>query len=157
MKLNPQTFRVKSETLALRCEVCHLADCFDPTTGDCARCSGIRLPETDSGSVPQLSDTRPPIIILAVRKISQLMLYCLYGIGGSLLFCLVSAILQSIGFSPPGRVFFLAGISLLALSICLLTPLICLYFFLMTLYVTFDVCRELYRWARSLMTPTSES
>lgn len=85
------------------------------------------------------------------------MVHCLYGIGGSLLFCLFSAILQSIGFSTIGRVFFLGGIGLLVLSICLLVPLIFLYFTLMMVYVTFDVCRELYRWVRSWITPASQS
>lgn len=38
------TFQVKTETLAVRCEVCHQADLFNPATGACSRCAGIEKP-----------------------------------------------------------------------------------------------------------------
>lgn len=34
-------FQVKTESPALRCEICHQVDQFDPATGACTRCEGI--------------------------------------------------------------------------------------------------------------------
>jgi hypothetical protein len=38
------TFQVKTESLAVRCDICHQADQFNPATGICTRCSGIEAP-----------------------------------------------------------------------------------------------------------------
>lgn len=32
---------IKHETLPIRCEICHQADCFDPELGSCTRCGNI--------------------------------------------------------------------------------------------------------------------
>ncbi|MEW6737097.1 MAG: hypothetical protein AB1489_37770 [Acidobacteriota bacterium] len=32
---------VLRESLPMRCEICHQADCFDRTTGRCSRCSNL--------------------------------------------------------------------------------------------------------------------
>jgi hypothetical protein len=37
-------FKVKTESLAVRCEICHQADLFEPATGVCTRCAGIEPP-----------------------------------------------------------------------------------------------------------------
>lgn len=34
-------FQVKTESPAIRCEICHQVDLFDPATGTCTRCEGI--------------------------------------------------------------------------------------------------------------------
>jgi hypothetical protein len=39
--------KIKTETLAQRCEICHQADCFDPERNYCTRCAGV---ETEAAS-----------------------------------------------------------------------------------------------------------
>ncbi|MCS7079776.1 MAG: hypothetical protein NZ585_06970 [Chloracidobacterium sp.] len=36
-----QPLRVRSVSLAVRCEVCHQADCYDPATNICTRCRDV--------------------------------------------------------------------------------------------------------------------
>ncbi len=38
------TFEVKTQSLAVRCEICHQADLFEPATGVCLRCRGVVPP-----------------------------------------------------------------------------------------------------------------
>jgi hypothetical protein len=37
---------IKRELPAIRCEICHQADCFTPETAFCTRCAGIVVPST---------------------------------------------------------------------------------------------------------------
>jgi hypothetical protein len=37
------TITVKRELPAMRCEICHQADCFTPETGVCTRCAGLTV------------------------------------------------------------------------------------------------------------------
>ncbi len=53
------TFQVKTESLAIRCEVCHQADLFEPVTGVCSRCSGIQTNPADQESAPSLLSLGP--------------------------------------------------------------------------------------------------
>ncbi len=43
------TFQVKTESLAVRCDICHQADLFDAETGSCRRC-GALVPRTMEGT-----------------------------------------------------------------------------------------------------------
>ncbi len=36
-----QPLRVKSVSLAVRCEICHQSDCYDPVTNTCSRCQDV--------------------------------------------------------------------------------------------------------------------
>lgn len=151
MNLRPKTFIVRKEAPAARCEVCHLADCFDPATGTCERCRGILLPELPSTRVPYLADTPPPMMLRVIRKISGMMLYCLYGLGASLCILTVAATLDHFHFSQAVQVALTLGTTLLILVFCILVLLIILYFTCMVGYVTYDMGRELYVWIRSLL------
>lgn len=37
--------KIRKEKFAVRCEICHQSDCFNPQTQYCSRCSGLRIPE----------------------------------------------------------------------------------------------------------------
>lgn len=43
--------KVKNESLPTRCETCHKADCFDPQTNICSRCSNIEDEEVTTKPV----------------------------------------------------------------------------------------------------------
>lgn len=45
--------RVRSVSLAVRCEVCHQADCYDPTTNICSRCQDVLPLVTPRKSLPE--------------------------------------------------------------------------------------------------------
>ncbi len=45
-------FTVKAESLAVRCEICHQADLFNPATGICTRCAGIDVLKLEKRPVP---------------------------------------------------------------------------------------------------------
>lgn len=38
-------FRIRTERLPVRCEICHQADLFDGVSGRCGRCEGVSLPK----------------------------------------------------------------------------------------------------------------
>jgi hypothetical protein len=40
--------RIKKESFALRCEICHQVDCFDPMANYCSRCEFVSIQETKS-------------------------------------------------------------------------------------------------------------
>lgn len=68
------SFRVTSESLPARCDICHQADCFDAATGACSRCAGLVLEVLSEPSVdPGIRPARPR------RMLFQLMLsvFCL--------------------------------------------------------------------------------
>lgn len=50
----PNNLRIKQQSLAARCDICHQSDCFDPETNRCSRCESagqsrdpIRPQDTD--------------------------------------------------------------------------------------------------------------
>lgn len=48
-----ETFRVKSEGLPYRCDICHQDDLFDPLSGHCSRCSAL-IPILEPPVLPPL-------------------------------------------------------------------------------------------------------
>ncbi len=56
-------FLVRRETNAVRCEICHQVDLFNPATGHCIRCAGVELPTPatiphvieNEGRLPEMS------------------------------------------------------------------------------------------------------
>jgi len=43
MESKPTKLKIKYESVPERCEICHKADCFTPSTGHCSRCSALVL------------------------------------------------------------------------------------------------------------------
>lgn len=53
------TFSVKSNSLPVRCEICHQSDLFDRLTETCGRCAGLITPKLQSGIRPKYQRLRP--------------------------------------------------------------------------------------------------
>lgn len=56
-------FLVRQEKLAVRCEICHQVDLFNPETGHCARCARVTppsLPEYPQPVQDETVQTQPP-------------------------------------------------------------------------------------------------
>ncbi len=62
MSKQSHPLRIRNVTLATRCEICHQADCFDPESGVCARCSGLVVLGADS-NLPRF-DYNPPGVVI---------------------------------------------------------------------------------------------
>ena len=52
--MKTEVLTIKRELPALRCEICHQADCFDQETNFCARCVGISAPLVPVGNFADL-------------------------------------------------------------------------------------------------------
>lgn len=44
--------KIKSESFASRCEICHQSDCFNPATNDCFRCQFINILQVPDKNIP---------------------------------------------------------------------------------------------------------
>ncbi len=51
----PKELKIKRESLAKRCEICHQSDQFDPATNRCSRCELVPLNPDQSGSESELN------------------------------------------------------------------------------------------------------
>ena len=51
----PEELKIKRESLAERCEICHQSDQFDPATNRCSRCELVPLNADQSGSESELN------------------------------------------------------------------------------------------------------
>lgn len=71
-------FRIQKEKPAVRCDICHQADCFDATTGNCTRCAGISLKLKGEGNLPGL----PEYAQTASRLTTKLLEFGLIMVGG---------------------------------------------------------------------------
>lgn len=52
--MKTEVLTIKRELPALRCEICHQSDCFDPEANFCARCVGISAPLVPVGNFADL-------------------------------------------------------------------------------------------------------
>ncbi|MFY9223603.1 MAG: hypothetical protein WAQ98_13105 [Blastocatellia bacterium] len=50
MSIKPTNLKIKSQSPPQRCEVCHKADCFEPSTGACSRCGVLVRWQADTAT-----------------------------------------------------------------------------------------------------------
>src|SRR5687768_13730960 len=65
-------FKIRSESLPSRCDICHQTDCFDAATGRCSRCEPvvrIKIP------APKPRNIRRIVAITSTSLLALLMLF----------------------------------------------------------------------------------
>ncbi|KAF0247310.1 MAG: hypothetical protein FD167_3292, partial [bacterium] len=62
--------KIKKESFALRCEVCHQVDCFDPTKNYCSRCQFVPHKQTKKINISRVSYLVYLLLNLSITTIS---------------------------------------------------------------------------------------